>query len=67
MYDKEKIYDKEIYPLMSQIIEICKENDIQMFATYTLKEVDEIACTTYIESEEYNNNLIRQIASWVVE
>lgn len=67
MYDKEKIYDKEIYPLMSQIIEICKENDIQMFATYTLKEVGEIACTTYIESEEYNNNLIRQIASWVVE
>ena len=64
MYDKEKVYDKEIYPLMNQIIKICKENDIQMFATYMLKEEGEIACTTYLESKEYNNDGIRQIASF---
>ncbi len=52
MYDKEKVYDKEIYPLMNQIIKICKENDIQMFATYMLKEEGEIACTTYLESKK---------------
>lgn len=63
MYDKEKIYDEKIYPLMGQIIEICKENDMQIFATYLLKEHDEIVTTTYLESQEYNSDVIRQMVS----
>ncbi len=64
MYDKEKVYDEKIYPLMGQIIEICKENDMQIFATYLLKEHDEIVATTYLESQEYNSDVIRQMVQF---
>jgi len=38
MYDKEQIYDEKISPLMTQIIQICKENDIKMVADFYLRE-----------------------------
>ena len=38
MYDKEKVYDEEIAPLMSQIIEICKREKLHMAAQYYLKQ-----------------------------
>ncbi len=47
MYDKEKIHDEKIESLMNKIIKICKENDIQMLATFMLKEADDMVCTTY--------------------
>ena len=31
MYDKEAIYDEKISPLMTQIINICKENDADLY------------------------------------
>ena len=50
MYDKEQIYDEKISPLMTQIIQICKENDIKMVADFYLREPTEEAtefhCTT---------------------
>ena len=63
MYDKEKVYDEKINPLMEQIIDICKENDLQMLASFALKERDksgeDLKCTTYIPSEEYASSCIQ--------
>lgn len=38
MYDKEKVYDDEIAPLMKQIIEICKREQLPMTAQFYLQE-----------------------------
>ncbi|MDF2790461.1 MAG: hypothetical protein K0S80_3562 [Neobacillus sp.] len=38
MYDKEEIYDNKISPLMKQIIEICKREEIPMAASFFIKE-----------------------------
>lgn len=38
MYDKESIYDNEIAPLMKQIIEICKREELPMVAQFYLKQ-----------------------------
>lgn len=60
MYDKEQIYDEKINPLMSEIIRVCKENNIQMFASFALKECDEngedMLCSTFITSPEYTSS-----------
>lgn len=37
-YDKEAIYDERIAPLMKQIIEICKEEELPMVAQFYLKQ-----------------------------
>jgi len=56
MYDKEKIYDEKIFPLMNQVIEICKENDIQMLFSCYLRtdEEGDLTCDTYLPSKEQN-------------
>jgi len=57
MYDKEKIYDNEVSPLMKQIIEICKREMLPMAAQFYLQEgrVDNeepMYCTTVIIPEK---------------
>lgn len=51
MYDKEKIYDEQISPLMTKIIEICQKNDISYMADFYLKEPtdenSEMYCTSF--------------------
>lgn len=44
MKNKEKIYDEKIAPLMKQIIQICKEEKIPMFADFQYSNED--FCTT---------------------
>jgi hypothetical protein len=65
MYDKEKIYDEQIYPLMDQIIKICKENNIGMFASYFLKdkdgEHDDLYCTTSLPSKECKSMVLTDL------
>jgi len=53
MYDKESIYDEQISPLMTQIIEICKKEDVPMALQFYLKEEDgenkePLYCTTFL-------------------
>lgn len=43
---KEKIYDEQIAPLMTQIIAICKEHGLGMHATFVLDGED--TCHTHI-------------------
>jgi len=49
---KESIYDEKISPLMTEIIKICKENNIDMLASFKLDWSDEnesyLKCTTLI-------------------
>jgi hypothetical protein len=38
LYDKEDLYDEKIFPLMKQIIDICKQEKLPMTAQFYLKE-----------------------------
>jgi len=42
---KEKIYDEQISPMMTKIIEICKEHNIPTFCTFGLDEDTEADLT----------------------
>ncbi|WP_088832701.1 hypothetical protein [Paenibacillus tyrfis] len=54
-YDNEAIYDEKIAPLMHEILQICKAEEIPMVATFYLKsgEGDEgpMSCTSWIRPE----------------
>jgi hypothetical protein len=47
---KETAYDALVFPLMAQIIAICKEHNINHFATFSLDDLDDgegpMMCTT---------------------
>jgi len=53
---KEQIYDSEINPLMSKVIEICKANKIAMMATFDVPSDEDVdlACTTALPDETGN-------------
>lgn len=54
VYDKESVYDEKISPLMTQIIEICKDEGISMLADFYLRppgEQDDLHCITYLPAE----------------
>ena len=52
MIDKEAIYDEKISPLVGQIIDICKHENIPFLMDFALREkdeeVDEVYCCTAI-------------------
>lgn len=52
---KEAIYDKQISPLMKQIINICRENKIANICHFELGEDEEgpLRCTTTMATEEF--------------
>jgi len=54
--NKEQIYDSEIAPLMSKIIEVCKANKIAMLADFAIGHADDegLKCTSALTTEEYN-------------
>lgn len=37
----EQIYDRDVFPLMEQVIKICNENNISFFADFVVKDEDE--------------------------
>ena len=47
---KEQIYDEQIYPLMDQIVGICQERGIAMFASFAIPNDDKkhLKCTTHL-------------------
>ncbi|MGW5954924.1 hypothetical protein [Bacillus mycoides] len=63
MYDKEKIYDEEIAPLMQQILEICKREELPMVAQfyhaeespYDEESVTPLYCTSIIIPGDRND------------
>lgn len=52
-FDLEEVYDTEIAPLMTRIIEICKHYKMPMVASFCYKSDDdgEDFCSTYIEHD----------------
>lgn len=54
--EKERIYDNEVSPLMTQIIAICKEHKINMAATFSLDIDPEpeqpLYCTTILRADK---------------
>lgn len=62
MYDKEMVYDEKIFPLMKQVIDICRENDMQMLFSCYLKTDDggDLSCDTYLPSDEQNCDKLEQ-------
>ena len=54
MIDKENIYDEQISLLLLQIWDICRENNIPMFADFQLS--DDLFCTTALD---INHPIIR--------
>ena len=51
MFDEEAFYDANIAPLMAEIIRLCKDRGIPMFATYQLSRTatDEcVYCTSSV-------------------
>lgn len=48
MDDKERIYDEQISPLVQQLIRVCQENGIPMFASFQYS--DEGFCTSALSS-----------------
>ena len=55
MIDKEKIYDEQISPLMTEIIDICKKNKVAMLASFAIpKDGDEsLKCTTCLLEDDF--------------
>jgi len=51
--NKEQIYDQQIAPLMTQIIEICQKNGIAMIASFDITtDVDgNLTCTTCLPDQ----------------
>jgi hypothetical protein len=75
MYDKEKVYDEEIAPLMSKIIEICKRENLAMASQFYLQEEFEDAeyegpmyCTTVIcpEGDTEGHDQIKHVAGAMI-
>lgn len=56
MPTKEEVYDDQISPLMSQIINICKANKIANLCTFSLKDEDgeKLSCTTAMLTDEFD-------------
>ncbi len=58
---REEIYDDKIFPLMKQIIDVCKEHDIPLVASFQLNddrlEGDMFACTTAVLPKDTHANL----------
>ncbi len=44
--EKERIYDEKIAPLMSQILEICKEHKIGVVSSFALDPKTGLCCST---------------------
>ena len=51
MKNKEKIYDEQISPLMKEILEICKRENIPMFSEFQFS--DDGFCTSAIPNKEH--------------
>lgn len=67
MYDKEQIYDEQISPLMSQILKICKENNVQMAMQFYLQDAESnpdgrpMYCTSFVN--DLHDDMIDYVAT----
>jgi hypothetical protein len=55
MKDNEAVYDAEISPLVTKLIEICQKHDLPMFASFAFAEGQR--CTTFVCSPEASESV----------
>ena len=62
---KEQVYDAKIFPLMAQIIEICKRAKIPMVANFqlSLPGEEDLRCTTALIEKEYGPSKDQELAT----
>jgi len=48
----ENIYDEDVAPLMTRIIEICQKHKIPMFASFLLEPETDMYCTTHLPGDD---------------
>jgi len=68
-FNKEDVYDNEISPLMTKIIDICKEHKIPMLASFTYENCEEKGtgrCTTLLNGFENRKDEEFQQANKIV-
>lgn len=53
---KERVYDKQISPLMAEIIKVCHDNKIAMLCSFALPSENDpdLFCTTALLTEEFD-------------
>ena len=53
---KERVYDKQISPLMAEIIKVCLESKIAMLCSFSLPSEDnpDLQCTTALLTDEFD-------------
>ncbi len=54
MSKREDAYDTHVYPLMAQVLEICKRHEIPMFATFRCDDGDDedpLWCTSKLPGD----------------
>lgn len=51
--NKEQIYDEKLAPLMTQVIDLCREHKIAMLATFCIPNDEDstLSCTTHLPDE----------------
>ena len=65
--NKEQVYDEQIAPLMTQIIEICEKNNIGMLADFEIPndEDPDLCCTSWLPGENdqvsHRHSLARRV------
>lgn len=66
-YDKESVYDEKIAPLMEQIIEICKAEELPMVASFYIQSADisrlegEMVVSTIIPAKDNTPGAFKEI------
>lgn len=58
-WDKEDVYDEQIAPLMTKIIEICKAHQIPIVATFQFNGAGDRCTTTIGDSERASEDMMR--------
>ena len=70
-FDLEKLYDEKISPLISQVIEICKDNNVPMFFSACYKNDPnnpdgEMFCTTAILPENRKPQVLWEFYNYII-
>lgn len=55
LFDLEKVYDEQIYPLMDEILKICKEHKMPVLASFMYQRTEEDGdgfCTSFLSFTE---------------
>ncbi len=67
MSAREEAYDAELFPLMSQVIEVCKRHGIPVFAAFEITDADDEEpgwCTTSIVPADSSPQLLDIARRW---